>query len=583
MKRALAALMIAALLGAAILSLPRTDVVDAATTMPSPTRVLDTRTGVGVSPGRLTPGNVLTLTLPTVTVAGATSVLLNLTTVGADQLGYVSAWPCGSSQPDTSIVNFEPGRAVPNMVVLAYTPAGVCFSASSAVHLVADLTGVTDSGDVVGIAPQRLVDTRDTTRLAANTELPVAFAGSPGVPGSIAGAVANVTIVQPAADGYAIVKPCGAATNASTVNFRRGEFVAHLTISALSSGSLCVVTSVATDVIVDSFAYVATGSVKPLAPARLLDTRTGLGGTTGRIASGATARLQVTGRGNVPDGAIGAAVNVVAVDGRGDGFLTLWPCDADYPVASTMNMWSGITRSNQAVIKLSESGELCIRPTTANATTLDVVIDVVGYVAGPNTGPPVNTTTTTQAPTTTVPSGEHFSTLPVGAALPSGAECAARVRDAAEIRPDNAAPNGNRGGRQYANNRTDWAQFDRVDGDFAGTTDEIIQWAACKWGIDEDIARAQIIKESYWRMSAVGDGGESFGLGQVREPYHGSAFQYTQVNAKQLVGLQPRLHVRLVACVLRGRLHVARRRVCRRRRVALRRCVVQRAVERGQL
>ena len=28
--------------------------------------------------------------------------------------------------------------------------------------------------------------------------------------------------------------------------------------------------------------------------------------------------------------------------------------------------------------------------------------------------------------------------------------------------------------------------INRVDGDFAGTTDQIIQWAACKWGIDEE-------------------------------------------------------------------------------------------------
>ena len=45
-----------------------------------------------------------------------------------------------------------------------------------------------------------------------------------------------------------------------------------------------------------------------------------------------------------------------------------------------------------------------------------------------------------------------------------------------------------------------------------------------KWGIDEDIVRAQIAVESWWSMLAVGDNGESFGLGQVRVPYHPSAF-----------------------------------------------------------
>jgi len=44
-----------------------------------------------------------------------------------------------------------------------------------------------------------------------------------------------------------------------------------------------------------------------------------------------------------------------------------------------------------------------------------------------------------------------------------------------------------------------------VTGDFVGTTDEIIQWAACKWGIDEDVARAQVAKESYWLQTTLGD------------------------------------------------------------------------------
>jgi autotransporter family porin len=121
--------------------------------------------------------------------------------------------------------------------------------------------------------------------------------------------------------------------------------------------------------------------------------------------------------------------------------------------------------------------------------------------------------------------------LPVGAALPSGAQCAARVRPAAEIRPENTAANNNRGSRANANTRSDWSGFNRVDGDFAGTTDQLIQWAACKWGIDEDIVRAQMIKESYWYQSNVGDNGESFGIGQVRTTAHPSAFQYA-VNAR---------------------------------------------------
>ncbi len=51
----------------------------------------------------------------------------------------------------------------------------------------------------------------------------------------------------------------------------------------------------------------------------------------------------------------------------------------------------------------------------------------------------------------------------------------------------------------------------RVDGNFTGTTDEIIQWAACKWGFDEDVTRARAVQESYWEQSKLGDRSDNAG------------------------------------------------------------------------
>jgi len=45
----------------------------------------------------------------------------------------------------------------------------------------------------------------------------------------------------------------------------------------------------------------------------------------------------------------------------------------------------------------------------------------------------------------------------------------------------------------------------RIDGDFTGTTAEILRWAACKWGIDQDIVFAQAAVESWWRQTTLGD------------------------------------------------------------------------------
>ena len=148
------------------------------------------------------------------------------------------------------------------------------------------------------------------------------------------------------------------------------------------------------------------------------------------------------------------------------------------------------------------------------------------------------TSSTTSAPTETEPAAQA-QTLPPGAALPSDAECAARVVKAAEVRPANEHFNQTRGMQKNINEK--W--LDRVTGDFTGTTDEILQWAACKWGIDADIVRAQAAKESYWTMSNLGDFGtdpaacvpgheigvdgkagecpQSVGIMQIRYPYHG--------------------------------------------------------------
>lgn len=147
----------------------------------------------------------------------------------------------------------------------------------------------------------------------------------------------------------------------------------------------------------------------------------------------------------------------------------------------------------------------------------------------------------TTVPPATTPGGPpagRFGTLPVGAALPSDAACAALVRPAAERRPSNAAENRTIGVGALAVAAGQHA----VTGNFTGTTDELIQWTACKWGIDEDVVRAQIAKESWWRQDAKGDlttnqsicfpslqtgSGqcpESIGLGQVRFSAHAAAF-----------------------------------------------------------
>ncbi|MDQ3641528.1 MAG: hypothetical protein M3450_08725, partial [Actinomycetota bacterium] len=149
-----------------------------------------------------------------------------------------------------------------------------------------------------------------------------------------------------------------------------------------------------------------------------------------------------------------------------------------------------------------------------------------------------------------VPQGGAFPLLPPGSDLPSGEECAARVqRNAWEPRPENATANSTRPtgpapygmGSWYSDMANSSAYRGRVDGAFNGTTDEIIQWASCKWGFPTDLGRAQAVAETYWVQSFVGDAGESYGLYQMRRGVwgaHPNSSASTAFNADWAMGLR---------------------------------------------
>jgi hypothetical protein len=123
------------------------------------------------------------------------------------------------------------------------------------------------------------------------------------------------------------------------------------------------------------------------------------------------------------------------------------------------------------------------------------------------------------------PSGAYFGTEPAGAPLPhTDTACAALVTPRSwEPRPDNYPANDT-----VPTTAVTWSYStgygetfeslrDEVTGNYTGTTDEIIRWAACKWGIDEDTLRAVAVGESDWHQNAVGDNCQSFGLMQIKD------------------------------------------------------------------
>lgn len=105
---------------------------------------------------------------------------------------------------------------------------------------------------------------------------------------------------------------------------------------------------------------------------------------------------------------------------------------------------------------------------------------------------------------------------PLGTAVLSDATATARVRRSTwEPRPGNYAANHRVPTSAelvtYRALAPDWGRCNSyhqsVTGNFTGTTDEILQFAAHKWGLDEDVLRAVAAVESWWRQDAVGASG----------------------------------------------------------------------------
>ena len=112
------------------------------TTTINPTRIFDTRNGIGTTKSRMNPGQTRA-----VQVAGAfgvpsnaTAVYLNVTSVNASAWGWLAVWPTGLPMPNSSSVNFPGGSIVPNMAIVQlgangtlqiYNDAGVSGTTSS--------------------------------------------------------------------------------------------------------------------------------------------------------------------------------------------------------------------------------------------------------------------------------------------------------------------------------------------------------------------------------------------------------------------------------------------------------------------
>ena len=144
-------------------------------------------------------------------------------------------------------------------------------------------------------------------------------------------------------------------------------------------------------------------------------------------------------------------------------------------------------------------------------------LTVKGFASGSTTPSWVDSVDVVVANNSADAGALHFGTLAPHASLPSDSECASLIAITSETVPSNTSYNSSsaiptsaelcsfHAAPLYSGTFVPTSDFALVDGNYSGSTDMIIRWAACKWGIDEDVLRAEAWGESQWLQDAAGD------------------------------------------------------------------------------
>lgn len=369
-----------------------------------PARLVDTRSGEKTidrkfeGAGKRQPGSkyVVDIAGRAGVPADATAVVMNVTAVGPEGVGFITIFACDDDQPDASSLNFN-GTNVGNEVIAGLAADGsVCIFVQGTAHLTVDVVAyATRTSSIKPVTPARSFESRigkntadgryqGAGKLAAGSQTTVKIAGRNGVPADAAAVVVNITAIRADGGGYMTVHPClSKLPNASSLNFEADEVRANEVVAQLNEfGELCVFTSAASDLAIDVVAYLPIGAIESVAPSRLLDTRStgktvdGKSQAGGRVTAESTTTLKVAGRGNVPAGVKAVVINVTAIRPDARGFVTVDACETPRPKASSLNYEPGVNTPNEIIAGVNDDGEICLF--TQSAT--DLAVDVVAFI-----------------------------------------------------------------------------------------------------------------------------------------------------------------------------------------------------------
>jgi hypothetical protein len=244
-------------------------------------------------------------------------------------------------------------------------------------------TGPRLAGTFTPITPNRLLDTRAASAVAANSAVSFQVAGVGGIPAQVAAVVFNLTVTEARSNGFVTAHASGSSRpDASNLNFAAGQTVPNLVtvpVGADGKVSLFNYSDGSAQLIADVAGYYAIGApstpgaFQALAPSRLLDTRR----TTAPVAANAAVAFQVAGVNGIPASVAAVVFNLTVTEAKADGFATAYASGGTRPNASNLNFAAGQTVPNLVTVPVGADGKVALL--NSSGGTSQFIADVAGY------------------------------------------------------------------------------------------------------------------------------------------------------------------------------------------------------------
>jgi hypothetical protein len=203
-------------------------------------RLVDTRDGTGAPQAQIAPGGTLNIQIDGMDgITDEGSVYANITVPSPGSEGTLYAYATGGSA-EQPVMDYKSVTTSQGAVIPAGTGGQITLkngSSTQSVDVILDVYGyftqAPTGGGVFTAVQDRLLDTRTSTAIPADSSVSVTLAGNDGIPTSFGAAVLNLTTTGQQNSGYLRVWPTGQAMPSTTSvdNFQANTSTADLVIA----------------------------------------------------------------------------------------------------------------------------------------------------------------------------------------------------------------------------------------------------------------------------------------------------------------------------------------------------------------